>query len=575
MEFIDIMRHSVAHIMAAAVEHLYSSVLLDIGTSISNGFYYDFDLKHKIIPDNFIKIESVMNKIISANIPFERIILTRDEAIKFFSDKKQYYKVQRIYNIALDENIILYKMNKFIDLCKGPHIKHTGQVGAMKLLSVAGSYYQGNEKNKMLQRIYGIAFETEKQLDEYTEKRNRLKYCDHRKLGKKLDLFSISKNIGSGLILWHQRGVAIRSIIEDYWKSKHYENMYELVSTPHIGKANLWNISNHLSFYKENMYPAINIGADKFYVKPMNCPFHIEIYKSNLHSYRELPIRYAELGTVYRNEKSGVIHGLLRAKGFTQDDAHIICTPEQIENEILKTLKFSLSMLKKFGFNNIKAYLATRPKKYIGSDEKWKYMTQFLQAAVKHCNLKYETDLEGGIFYGPKIDLKICDSFGREWQMSTIQIDFNLPDCFDMVYVDKSSKKVRPYMLHRALFGSIERFIGLLLEHYEGDLPLWLSPEQILILPVSEKYFFFANIIKNKIFDSKIKRIKIDIRSKTLESKIRDALMLKIPYIIVVGEKEEQGNFISVRHYSNKKIIKFNLDEFIEKLINEIKFSDK
>ena len=570
---LDILRHSVAHIMAAAIHSLYPDTLFDIGSSILNGFYYDFDMKHRLTPSDFQKIEDVINTLIKENIPFEKKEVTKKYAMQFFRDIGQKYKIERVMDIGDDEKITLYKFGKFTDLCRGPHLDSSSQAGEIKLLSIAGSYFKGREENPMLQRIYGTVFEKKEQLDSYLISLERKKLADHRILGDKLNLYSTSENVGSGLILWHPKGMIIKNEIEQFWKDEHYKNRYELVSTPHIGSSKLWETSGHLLYYKDNMYPSIEMDNNNYYVKPMNCPFHIEIYKSKLRSYKELPIRWAELGTVYRHEKSGVTHGLLRARGFTQDDAHIICTKEQLKDEIFNTLNFSMSLWNIFGFKDIKMYLATRPDKSTGELVDWEFTTKLLEDSIKSVGIEYEIDRNGGIFYGPKIDLKIRDSFNREWQMSTIQLDFNLPEKFNMVYVDRDGKRSRPYMLHRALFGSMERFFGLLLEHYEGNLPLWLAPEQIRILPISEKYYDECNRIMKYIIDNGIyhNRISIDIRSKTIEQKIKDGIKFKIPYLIVIGDNEIEGNFISVRSLKLNDVMKFDIDKFIMRCINEIK----
>ncbi|MEA2012335.1 MAG: threonine--tRNA ligase, partial [Verrucomicrobiota bacterium] len=470
-------RHSMAHIMAAAVQKLYPDTKFDIGPATDDGFYYDFDLEHRFVPDDLKKIKKAMFKIINKSLPFEQFIVPREKAEKLLEGQK--YKLERLADIPEEEEISFFKCGDFVDLCRGPHVEHTGKTKVFMLSSIAGSYFRGNENNPMLQRIYGTAFPSKQELAEYKTMLQEAKKRDHRKLGKKLDLFSTSENVGPGLILWHPKGGRIRSIIEDFWKKEHFKNGYELLYTPHVGKEELWQTSGHLDFYKESMYSSMQIDEQDYYAKPMNCPFHIMIYKNQNRSYRDLPCRWAEMGTVYRYEKSGVLHGLMRVRGFTQDDAHIICTPEQVEEEIRECIRFSLFMWKSFGFKDIKAYLSTRPPKAVGEQKRWDKAIVSLEKAVKAEGLKCEVDEGGGAFYGPKIDLKIKDAIGREWQTTTIQFDFNLPERFDMNYIGSDGEKHRPYMVHRALLGSLERFFGILIEHYAGSFPTWLAPEQV------------------------------------------------------------------------------------------------
>ncbi len=566
---IETLRHSAAHVMAAAVNKLFPDVMFDIGPSTADGFYYDFDIKNRLVPEDLQKIEDEIKGIINARLPFEYFELSREEAEKFLKEKGQKYKVERLADIPEGEKISFYKLGDFIDLCRGPHLEHSGQAGAIKLLSIAGSYYRGKESNPMLQRIYGTAFFDKKELHDYLRLIEEAKKRDHRKLGKELDLFSISEQIGGGLVLWHPKGAFVRNIFETYWREEHYKNGYDLLYTPHIGRSQLWEISGHLSFYKEAMYAPMDIDGNDYYVKPMNCPFHIEIYQSKLRSYRELPLRWAELGTVYRYEKSGVLHGLLRVRGFTQDDAHIICTPEQIEKEILEVLKFSLNIWKAFGFTNIKAYLATRPEKAVGEPEKWQKALVSLEKAVKELDLECEVDEGGGAFYGPKIDLKIKDAIGREWQMSTIQFDFNLPERFGMTYIGEDGQKHQPFMVHRALLGSIERFFGILVEHFSGAFPLWLAPEQIRILPITDNHHVYAKEIAQELRSMNI-RVEVDVRSETIGAKIKNARNERIPYIAVVGDKETAERSLSVRSRREGELGPIAFDKLKEKLINDI-----
>ncbi len=563
---LETLRHSTAHVMAAAVCRIYEQVQLDIGPSVDNGFYYDFDLSARLTPDDFDKIEAAMKAIVAENLPFERIEVSRDEAVKMLAG--QVYKLERLADIPAGESITFYKCGNFFDLCRGPHLESTGQIRAFKLLTVAGSYYRGKETNPMLQRINGTAFTNEKQLKLYLDQLEEAKKRDHRKLGTELDLFSVHNEVGPGLIHWHPKGARIRSIIEEFWRQEHFRNGYDLLYTPHVGKANLWETSGHLDFYAEGMYAPMQIDKADYYVRPMNCPFHINIYKSNLRSYRELPLRWAELGTVYRYEKAGVLHGMMRVRGFTQDDAHIFCTPEQIENEVKEVIRFSNSIWKTFGFDNITAYLSTRPEKAVGEQARWDQATESLKAALDASRIPYEVDEGGGAFYGPKIDLKIKDAIGREWQMSTIQFDFNLPDRFDLSYIGEDGEKHRPYMVHRALFGSIERFFGILVEHYSGAFPVWLAPEQVRVLPLSEDQIPAAGELAAELRKENI-RVTGDFKSGKIGAKIRNAQMDKIPYMLVLGAKEVESGTVAVRDRTGAQETMTRID-FIEKLKNAV-----
>ncbi len=562
-------RHSAAHIMAAAVQELFPKVKFDIGPSTDDGFYYDFDMEYRLSDKDLVNIENVMKKMINQQLTFECIEMDREDAKKIFSDNNQTMKIERLSDIPKDEKITLYKVGDFLDLCRGPHIEHTRQIGAFKLLSIAGSYYRGNENKQMLQRVYGTAFSNMKELKKHLKNIEEAKKRDHRKLGKELDLFSMTDNIGPGLVLWHPKGAKIRGIIESYWRKEHYKNDYELLYTPHIGKADLWKTSGHLDFYKDGMYSPMEIDKSDYFAKPMNCPFHIEIYKSNLRSYKELPLRWAELGTVYRYEKSGVLHGLLRVRGFTQDDAHIICTPEQVEDEIAEVLRFSLSIWEAFGFKEIKAYLATRPEKSVGEQDRWDTALKSLESAINKSGLKYEIDEGGGAFYGPKIDLKIKDAIGREWQTSTIQFDFNLPERFDMTYVGNDGQKHQPYMIHRALFGSLERFFAILVEHYAGAFPIWLAPEQIRILPIGENQHQYAKKILAQLKEEGF-RASIDLNSSNIGGKIKDARLARTPYMAIIGEKEETTNEISIRSRKHGQMGTMNITDLIAKMQEDI-----
>ncbi|MBQ9368156.1 MAG: threonine--tRNA ligase, partial [Victivallales bacterium] len=503
------------------------------------------------------------------HLPFERMEVSREEARKFFEERGQTFKLSRLDDIPEGEVVSLYKVGDFTDLCRGPHIENTSQIGAIKLMSIAGSYFRGNEKNPMLQRIYGTAFATKEELQEYLTRIEEAKKRDHRKIGQELELFSTHEEIGPGLICWHPNGARIRHEIETFWKQAHYENGYELVYTPHVGRAFLWQTSGHLDFYRDGMYSSMDIDGDPYYVKPMNCPFHIMIYKERPRSYRDLPARWAELGTVYRYENSGSLHGLMRVRGFTQDDAHIICAQEQIEDEIREVLRFSMFMWKSFGFKDIKAYLATKPAKAVGDDASWQKALVSLEKAVKAEGIQCEVDEGGGAFYGPKIDLKIKDALGREWQTSTIQFDFNLPERFDMTYVGQDGLKHRPFMVHRALLGSLERFFGILVEHYAGAFPVWLAPEQVRILPISEKFVAYADKLAAQLKANRI-RYSVDDAADTIGGKIRRARNQRIPFLLVVGEREEAAGEVAVRSRAKGEEGACKFEEFLARIKQEI-----
>ncbi len=566
---LETIRHSAAHVMAAAVQQLYPDAKFDIGPSTENGFYYDFDMEHRLVTEDLKAIEKAMKKLIGRKLPFECFEMNRADAEKMLSEAGQTYKLERLADIPEDAKITFYKTGDFVDLCRGPHVANSGEIGAVKLLSIAGSYFRGDEKNKMLQRIYGTAFASEEDLQAYLKQQEEAAKRDHRKLGVELDLFSFSDNVGPGLVLWHPKGAFIRHTFETFWKEEHYKNGYELLYTPHIGQSVLWETSGHLSFYKDGMYSPMQIDEKDYYVKPMNCPFHIEVYQSRLRSYRELPLRWAELGTVYRYEKSGALHGLLRVRGFTQDDSHIICTPEQIEDEIAEVLRFSLYIWKSFGFTEIKPYLSTRPAKAVGEPERWEKALVSLRKAIDKLGLECEVDEGGGAFYGPKIDLKVKDAIGREWQTATIQFDFNLPERFDMTYIGEDGKKHRPYMVHRALMGSLERFFGILIEQYAGAFPLWLAPEQARILPVSDRQHDAAMALKKEL---RLKgfRVEVDVKAASLGAKIKDARKERIPYMLVVGEREAADGTMAVRNRREGELGTMTLDQLVEKMRFEV-----
>ncbi len=543
---IEEMRHSAAHVMAAAVCELFPDVKLDIGPATDDGFYYDFDMPHRLVPDDFVRIEAKMAELVKANHPFERFDLERSEAKDLLEKEGQTYKLDRLGDIPEGEIISFYRTGNFVDLCRGPHLSSSGELKAFKITSIAGSYYRGDERNAMLQRLYGIVAETQEELEAILERIEEAKRRDHRRLGTELDLYSISDEIGPGLVLWHPKGARVRVAIEDFWRKEHFKAGYEMVFSPHLGRAALWETSGHLGFYKENMYSPMDIDGQDYFVKPMNCPFHIEIYKSQMRSYRELPLRWAELGTVYRYEKSGVLHGLLRVRGFTQDDAHIFCTPETIVEEIKYTLEFALRVLRRFGFKEIAAYLSTRPEKAVGEQERWEQATESLELALKSCDIPFQLDEGGGAFYGPKIDLKIKDAIGREWQLGTIQFDFNEPERFDITYVGADGKQHRPYMVHRALLGSIERFFGILVEHYAGAFPVWLAPEQVRVIPITDAQLPDAEKLLAQLKEADV-RADIDSHADKLGAKIRRAQFEKVPYMLVLGKREAESGMVAVR----------------------------
>lgn len=541
---LEAMRHSAAHVMAAAVVRLFENVQLDIGPATTDGFYYDFDLPHRIGPEDFPRIEEEMRSLIKANLPFEKLEMSRGEA--YAKLKGQKYKIERLSDIPEGEPISFYKCGDFIDLCRGPHLASTGKIGAVKLLSVAGSYYRGLETNPMLQRIYGIAAASDKEIQARLKQIEEAHNRDHRKLGRDLDLFSSHDEIGPGLIVWHPKGALVRSLIEEYWKKAHLRGGYQLLNSPHLGRSLLWETSGHLDFYRESMYAPMAVDGQEYFIKPMNCPFHIMVYKSHPRSYRELPLRWAELGTVYRYEKTGVLHGLLRVRGFTQDDAHIFCTQAQMESEVARALSFAIVILRSFGFAGVRAYLSTRPAKAIGDEADWSAATESLRRALENERIEFKVEEGGGAFYGPKVDLKVSDAIGREWQMSTVQFDFNLPERFDMAYVGEDGRSHRPFMVHRALLGSLERFFGILVEHYAGAFPFWLAPEQARILPITDKELDYADMLAAALRDFPL-RIGVDFSSGKIGAKIRQAQVDKIPYMFIVGAREKESGKVSVR----------------------------
>jgi len=557
-ELLHRLRHSAAHVMAQAVLEKFPVGKIAIGPPIESGFYYDFDLPRPLSPEDLEEIEARMRQIIAEGHDFVYQEVNEAEARRVFAD--QPYKLELIGDIlsaGTDEygeplkeapRLSIYKSGPFVDLCRGPHVGNAREINpdAIKLLNVAGAYWRGDEHRPMLQRIYGTAWETKEQLAEYLWRREEAARRDHRKLGRDLDLFSIQEAGGPGLVCWHPKGARIRRVIEEFWYQEHERGGYEIVYTPHVGRADLWAISGHLDFYRESMYAPMDIEGQDYYIKPMNCPYQILIYKSRIRSYRDLPMRWAELGTCYRYERSGVLHGLLRVRGFTIDDAHIVCRPDQVEDEIVGVYGFSLRLLRAFGFQEFAIYLATRPDKFVGVPERWDQAQEALKRALAVQGLPYQLDEGGGAFYGPKIDIKIKDALGREWQTTTIQFDFNLPSRFEMTYVGEDGKEYQPYMVHRALLGSLERFFGALIEHYAGAFPVWLSPVQAVLIPIAERHLEYARSLADRLKAAGL-RVEVDQSGERMQAKIRDAQMLKVPYMLVIGDREMEAGQVNLR----------------------------
>ena len=564
------MRHSFSHVMAEAVLQVFPTAKLAIGPAIEDGFYYDFDLPRALTTNDLSVLEEKIRLIVAGNHSFDKKVITRAEARRLFKD--QPYKLELIEELPEGEEISTFTQDTFTDLCRGPHVENTKELAAdaFKLTSIAGAYWRGDEKNKMLQRIYGTAWESRKDLDAHLAKLQEIEKRDHRRLGRELDLFSVHEEAGAGLIYWHPKGARVRLAIEDFWRTEHLRNGYELLYTPHIGKSWLWETSGHLGFYRQNMYAPLSIDDVDYFLKPMNCPFHLMIYKNQQRSYRDLPLRWAELGTVYRYERSGVLHGLLRVRGFTQDDAHIICTPEQIDDEILEVLRFSLKIWKAFGFTDIKAYLATKPADGIGDDETWEKAIAVLKRAAAKENLDVVMDEGGGAFYGPKIDLKIKDALGREWQMTTIQFDWNEPERFGLTYVASDNTQKRPFMVHRALLGSLERFFGVLVEHYGGAFPAWLAPVQVVAIPVAPAFVGYGEEVVKSLRGRGV-RAELDRGDERMNAKIRNAQNQKIPYMLILGEKEQNGKTVSIRARSGEQKNLIPLADFLSTIEEEVR----
>jgi len=565
---IETIRHSLSHILALAIQELYPRVKFGIGPAIENGFYYDFDFEKPLAPEDLPKIEKKMRGLIKENIRFEKKTVSKTVAKKLF--KGQPYKLELIEKLP-QKTVTIYKSGSFLDLCSGPHVKSTKEIPteSFKLTKIAGAYWKGYERNPMLTRVYGLSFRSKKELEAHLQKEKEAEKRDHRLLGQKLDLFHVDENIGPGLILWHPKGAVLKKLIMDYALNKYLKAGYLLVDTPHIAKLSLWKTSGHTDFYKESMMPPLHMAEigkeekDDYQLKPMNCPFHIAIYKTDIRSYKDLPLRYTEMGTVYRYEKSGTLHGLVRVRGFTQDDAHIFCTPEQLPQELFSTLKLTYKILKDFGFKEFEVYLSTQPEKYVGTPKIWKKAENSLEYALNKLKLKYQTDVGGGAFYGPKIDVKVKDSLGRPWQCTTIQVDFNLAERFEVNYIDQKGKKQKPILIHRALLGSLERFIGILLEYYGGNLPLWLSPVQIWMIPIGSRHEKYAKAIAKTLEEDEL-RVGIKNGNETVSKKIREGEIQKIPYLLVVGDEELKKKTVRVRQRGKGDIGPASLEKFLK-----------
>lgn len=567
-EGLEILRHSTAHLLAQAVKALFPSAQVTIGPVIENGFYYDFAYERAFTPEDLERIEQRMRELAQADLPVERSVMGRQEAITFFQSQGETYKAEIIASIPEGETLSLYRQGEFIDLCRGPHIPSTGRLKAFKLTKVAGAYWRGDSRNEMLQRIYGTAWSTKAQLDAYLEQLREAERRDHRRIGTELDLFSIQEDAGGGLVFWHPKGARIRRSIENFWFDLHERAGYEFLVTPHIANLDLWKTSGHADFYADSMYQPMEDEHQSFQLKPMNCPFHVLIYQDRLRSYRDLPLRWAEMGTVYRREMSGALHGLLRVRGFTQDDAHIFCRADQIEAEITGVLDLTLQLLRSFGFQDFEIHLSTRPQASVGEDAIWEHATAALQAALEARNLVYAIDAGGGAFYGPKIDIKIRDAIGRFWQCSTIQLDFNLPERFGMEYVSEQNERLRPIMIHRALLGSVERFFGILIEHYAGAFPLWLAPVQAMVLTITERQDAYAREIQRRLRLCGL-RIETDLRNEKIGFKIREHTLKRVPYLLVVGDREMEQETVSVRSRAGQDLGSMSLETFRQRLEQE------
>ncbi|MCG5493793.1 MULTISPECIES: threonine--tRNA ligase [Ectothiorhodospira] len=568
-EGVEMIRHSTAHLMAHAVKSLFPSAQVTIGPVIDDGFYYDFAFERPFHPEDLEKIEAKMKELAKADLPVERRVMPRDEAAEFFRAQGEEYKARIIEDIPQNEDISLYTQGDFVDLCRGPHVPSTGKLKAFKLTKVAGAYWRGDSKNEMLQRIYGTAWPNKQQLEDYLHRLAEAERRDHRRIGQELNLFSIQDEAGGGLVFWHPNGARIRRVVEQFWYDMHERAGYEFLYTPHIANLELWKTSGHADFYGESMYEPMEDDNQAFQLKPMNCPFHVLVYKDRLRSYRDLPLRWAEMGTVYRREMSGALHGLMRVRGFTQDDAHIFCREDQIEDEILRILDLTLDVLRAFGFDDFDINLSTRPDKAVGSDHIWEHATAALRAALEKKGLEYELDEGGGAFYGPKIDIKIRDAIGRQWQCSTVQLDFNLPERFDLEYVADDNQRRRPIMVHRALLGSVERFFGVLIEHYAGSFPLWLAPVQAQVLTITDRQDDYAREVVQTLRAQGL-RAEMDLRNEKIGFKIREHTLQRVPYLLVLGDREMETRSVAVRSRTGQDLGTMDLDVLIQRLSREV-----
>ena len=556
------MRHSASHVMAEAVQSIFPEAKFGIGPAIEDGFYYDFELPRALTTEDLPTIEAKMREIVAADLPFTKEEMDKAKAMKLFS--AQPYKLELIEELP-DETVTIYRQGTFVDLCRGPHVNSTGDIKAFKLTSIAGAYWRGDEKRPMLQRIYGVAFETEAELEDYLARLVEASKRDHRKLGKELDLFSLHEDAGPGLVHWHPKGALVRQIIEDFWKDEHRKRDYDIVYTPHIAKLNLWKTSGHWDFYQENLYSPMDIEGQEYIIKPMNCLGHIMIYKTQLRSYRNLPLRYAELGTVYRYERSGVLHGLARVRGFTQDDAHIFCRPDQLEAEVSEVVQLARFMLETFGFHEYELLLSTRPEKYAGTVQVWEEATESLRKVLERLKLAYNIDPGEGVFYGPKIDIKLRDALGRLWQGPTIQVDFQLPQRFDVNYIGDDGSEHQVVMVHRTVLGSMERFMACLVEHYAGAFPVWLSPIQVMIIPIADRHLSYAHQLATELKGKNI-RVQVDERSERMNLKIREAQLGKVPYMLIIGDKELATSTVSLRLRSGEDLGSLSLSELSDRI---------
>ena len=559
-------RHSAAHVMADVVTTMYPDAKLAIGPPTEDGFYYDFLVENPFSEEDIKRIERQMKKIIGRNLSFEYSEYSREEILE--KNKQEPLKLEVISEIPEGEKITTYKHGDFEDLCAGPHVDSTGQIPAFKLINVAGAYWRGDENRPMLQRIYGTAWESKESLEKHLNNLEEAKKRDHRTLGKEMDLFSVHEETGPGLIIWHPKGARVRNIFENFWREEHYKRGYDLIYTPNIGRANLWQTSGHLEFFKENMFPPSETDGQDYYLKPMNCPFHIMYYKSSLRSYRELPMRIGELGTVYRYERGGTLHGMMRVRGFTQDDAHIFCRPDQIEYEINGVLDLTFYLLEAFGFKDFTLNLSTRPDKAVGSDDQWELAENSLRNTLLSRGLDFDIEEAGGAFYGPKIDVNIKDALGRSWQCTTVQFDFNLPQRFGITYIGEDGNEHQPYMVHRAIFGSLERFMGVLIEHYGGAFPVWLAPLQVKIIPIADRHFDYARKIGNKM-DASGLRCEVDLGTDRMNSKIRQGQLQKIPYMVIVGDKEVESDTVSVRSRNGEDVGVVSVNDLVSRIVSE------